>query len=175
MVAVTVLVGGDSPLVDQVPTGALYSTLVVTHVLSAVVGFGAVVLTGVQAKRAQRGPSVAGADGVRRYFRPGPNWAGRVVYAVPVLGFASIAASHGAWSADDAFVLFGLALWLVAALLAELVVWPAERRIQLLVSSGWDDAWRAGRLARDCLRASSVAWVVAAIFVSAVVVMVARP
>ncbi|MGA2521068.1 MAG: hypothetical protein ABSG81_09655, partial [Acidimicrobiales bacterium] len=72
------------------PTGPLYATLLILHVLCAVVGFGATVLTGVQAARARRGPSSATADGVRRYFRPGANWAGRALYGVPVFGFALI-------------------------------------------------------------------------------------
>ena len=32
---------------------------------------------------------------LRRYFRPGFNWAGRFVYGIPVFGFALIAMSHG--------------------------------------------------------------------------------
>jgi hypothetical protein len=143
--------------------------------LCAVAGFGAIVLTGVQAGRARRGPTAPGADGVRRYFRPGVNWVGRVVYAVPVLGYASIEASHGAWGAGDGFVVAGLVLWLATAVLAELVAWPGERRIQTIVTGGWDDTRWARELDRQCRRVSAAAAVVAALFVVAVVVMVARP
>ena len=68
------------------------AALVVLHVLSAVVGFGAIFLTGVYAGMARRRASEA----VRRYFRPGPNWAARALYAVPVLGVVLVTTSHGA-------------------------------------------------------------------------------
>ena len=41
---------------------------------------------------------------VRRYFRPGVNWAGRALYGVPVFGFSLIATSNGAFSSGDGFV-----------------------------------------------------------------------
>jgi hypothetical protein len=174
MTLVTGLAGGVAQPVHHVPTGALYSVLLVLHVVCAVVGFGAVVLTGVQAGRARRGPSAPGADSVRRYFRPGVNWVGRSIYGVPVLGFASIAASGGAWRVGDGFVISGLVLWLASAVAAELVAWPGERRIQVMVSSGWDDGG-AVELDRECRRVAAAAALLAGLFVIAVVVMVARP
>jgi len=166
---------GAAAPVDHVPTGALYSILVVVHVLCAVVGFGAVVLTGFQAARARRDPSAPGAEGVRRYFRPGTNWAGRVVYGVPVFGFAVIGASGGAWRPGDAFVVAGLVIWLASAALAETVAWPGERRIQSLVTERWADARRSGELDRTCRQVMAAAAATGALFVVAVVVMVARP
>ena len=85
----------DAVMASGVPTGAVYTTLLMAHVLCAVVGFGTMVVTGTQAARARRGPSAAGAEGVRRYFRPGVNWAGRALYGVPVFGFWLLAASRG--------------------------------------------------------------------------------
>ncbi|HUC38435.1 MAG TPA: hypothetical protein VMR97_15085 [Acidimicrobiales bacterium] len=121
----------------QVPTSAGYTVLLLLHVACAVVGFSAICTTGVQAARARRGPGGAKAQAVRRYFRPGPNWVGRALYGVPVFGFALIAASGGAFDDSDTFVVVGLALWLVAAVTAEVLVWPAERRIQLVVAEQW--------------------------------------
>src|SRR5580698_10081990 len=120
----------------SVPTGALYTILLMLHVLCAVVGFGTMVVTGVEAARARRGPSGPGAEGVRRYFRPGVNWAGRALYGVPVFGFSLVEASDGVLRSGDGFVVVGLMVWLVATLLAELVVWPGERRIQVELAEG---------------------------------------
>jgi hypothetical protein len=176
---VTVLAGtlpvAASGLARPVPTGALYSVLLLLHVAAAVVGFGAVAVTGAQAARARRGPAQAGAASIRRYFRPGVNWAGRVLYAVPVLGFALVADSAGAFEAADSFVVAGLLLWLAGATLAEAVVWPAERRIQAVVTERWDDPAMRGVLERDCVLASAAAVVVAGIFVAGVVVMIGKP
>lgn len=162
-------------LVRAVPTGALYSILLLLHVAAAVVGFGAVVLTGIQAARVRRGPSQPGAEALRRYFRPGVNWAGRTLYVVPVVGFALVADSGGAFDASDGFVVGGLVLWLMATVLAEALVWPAERRIQAVVTERWDDPAVRPTLERDCLLARTAAVVLAGVFVAAVVVMVGKP
>jgi uncharacterized membrane protein len=159
----------------SVPTGAVYTILLMAHVLSAVIGFGTMVVTGVQAGRARRGPSGPGAEAVRRYFRPGVNWAGRALYGVPVFGFALIAASGRAWRSGDGFVVVGLMVWLVAALLAEVVVWPGERRIQVELTARWGEAERARRLDRDCRQVSGAALVLAVLFVAATVIMIGKP
>jgi|SRR5579863_1346333 len=210
MASVTFLVGGLGGdllgrgwlggAVRPVPTGVLYTSLLLLHVLCAVVGFGTMALTGVQAARARRGPSWPGSEGVRRYFRPGVNWAGRVLYGVPVFGFSLIGASHGAFRAADSFVVIGLVLWLVATLMAEAVVWPGERRIQLELTARWSDSGvggaaddadaadvagvaggarlpvgGAGALDRACRRVAASAAVLAVLFVAATVIMVGKP
>jgi len=156
----------------QIPTGVLYSLLLLAHVGSAVVGFGTICATGLQAGRARRGPSGPKAGAVRRYFRPGPNFAARALYGVPVFGFALIAASGGAFDASDTFVVAGLLMWLVATAVAEVVVWPGERRIQAVVSGEWnlDEGFR-----RDCRFVATSAVCLAAVFLVAVVVMVSQP
>jgi Predicted integral membrane protein (DUF2269) len=162
----------------SVPTGALYTILLMLHVLCAVVGFGTMVVTGVEAARARRGPSGAGAEGVRRYFRPGVNWAGRTLYGVPVFGFSLIEASDGAFRSGDGFVVVGLMVWLVAAVLAEVVVWPGERRIQVELTKGWggdSDVALARSLDRDCRQVAAAAAVLAVLFVAATVIMVGKP
>jgi hypothetical protein len=164
------------------------------------VGLGALAVTGTQARRARRGPARARADGVRRYFRPGVNLVARTLYGVPVFGFALISTSHGAFSAGDGFVLAGLALWSAAALVAEVVVWPAERRIQEVVTTRWTadggqsspGGWsleQSGpgespdppttaddrRFELDCRRLAGSAALLAVVFLAAVVLMVAQP
>jgi hypothetical protein len=166
---------GDPPAaLHVVPTGAMYSTLLMLHVLSAVVGFGAVGVTGIQAARVGRGPSAPGAAGVRRYFRPGVNWTGRALYGVPVFGFCLLAASRGAFRAGDGFVVAGLFLWTTAAVVAEVVVWPAERRIQQALSRRWEDDGDP-RLVGDCRRTAAAAAVLGVVFVGATVLMIGKP
>ena len=178
MASVGVLVGGlpgsAAGVARAVPTGAMYSTLLVLHVLCAVIGFGTLGITGVQARRARRGPSAPGAAGVRRYFRPGVNWSGRALYGVPVFGFCLVAASRGAFSADDGFVVVGLLLWAGAAVAAEAVVWPAERRIQGALASAWTDGPDRA-LERDCRLVVAGAAALAVVFVVATVLMVGKP
>jgi uncharacterized membrane protein len=112
---------------------------------------------------------------VRRYFRPGVNWAGRALYGVPVFGFSLIAASNGAFSSSDGFVVVGLVVWIVATLLAEVVVWPGERRIQVGLIGGRDEAGAAPALDRDCRQVAAAAAVLAVLFVVATVFMIGKP
>ncbi|HXW33381.1 MAG TPA: DUF2269 family protein [Acidimicrobiales bacterium] len=149
-------------------------TVLIAHVLCAVIGFGSVIVTGIEAIRAKGGPNVSGAEAVRRYFRPGVNWAGRVLYAVPVLGFLLISMSHGAYSTSDGWVVAGLLLWLGAAVLGELVLWPGERALQQIVTDHW-----SGTPARDvdqvCNRVAASSLAMGVCFVAAVVLMTGKP
>ena len=170
------LAGTVVPALDRaVPEVPGYSILLVLHVAAAVIGFGAVATTGLQAARARRGPAARGADGVRRYFRPGVNWPGRALYAVPVLGFALAADSNGAVKLGDGWVVAGLLLWLAAAAVAEAVVWPGERRMQAIVSERWDDPALGAELQRTCLQVSAGSAALVGVFSAAVVIMVAKP
>jgi uncharacterized membrane protein len=162
-------------VVHSVPVGAGFSVLLLLHVACAIVGFGAVAVTGVEARRARRGPTGPGADGVRRYFSPGVNWAARALYGVPVFGLGLVSASKGAFSTGDGFVVAGIGLWALATVVAEVVVWPGERRIQTTVSSGWETAGSDGRFDLDCRRVSGAAVVLCGVFLAAFIVMIAQP
>jgi hypothetical protein len=150
--------------------GAAYDVVLLAHVLSAVVGFGAVAVAGVYAVLLGR-PGTQSTS-VFRYYRPGVNWAGRVTFLVPVLGVALVGMSQGSWSFGDGWVVGGLALWAVAAVAGEMAVWPAERGLQLLVNEESSDAARLRSL-RWQVTAGSVAMVI--VFVVATVIMVAKP
>jgi uncharacterized membrane protein len=160
-------------------------TLLVLHVLSAVVGFGAIFLTGAYAGLARR----RGDEAVRRYFRPGRNWAARALYAVPVLGVGLVTTSHGADRFGQVWVWVSLVLWFAATALAHAVVWPGEARIQRLLGEAGpggrlgDQAsgarLEAGRQGAEldgaCRRVVRAAALIDAVFVATVVLMVARP
>lgn len=167
----TLAVGGR----HAVPTGAGYSVLLLLHVAAAMVGFGALAVTGAQAGRARRGPGQPGAAGVRRYFRPGVNWAGRALYAVPVAGFGLVADSNGAFAAGDGFVVSGLVLWVLATAVAEAVVWPGERRLQELVTEAWEEPAAIAAIDREAQRVQAAGVVTTVLFVVAVVLMVGKP
>jgi uncharacterized membrane protein len=147
--------------------------VVVLHVLSAVVGFGAIFLTGVYAGLARRRASEA----VRRYFRPGVNWAARSVYLVPVLGVVLVEISHGADRFAQLWVWVSLLLWVLAAALAQAVVWPGEARVQQLVAESSPPGSRARpvELDRACRRVERAALAIDLAFVATLVLMVTKP
>jgi uncharacterized membrane protein len=148
---------------------AVYDLVLLAHVLTALIGLGAIVVAAGCALALSRAGTAS--EALRRYYRPGVNWAGRVVFLVPVFGVALIAMSHGEWSFSDAWVGIGLVLWLVVAVVAELVLWPAERRLQAAVGAPSAAADQRSL----CLRLVAVAAVLALVLVAATVVMVAKP
>ena len=114
-----------------------YDLVLLAHVLSAVVGMVAVVVSGGFALTLRGALTTDGSlpVAVVRYYRPGINWVGRVLFLVPVLGVVLIAMSGGQWSYADGWVAAGLAAWFVVAMAAEGALWPAERRLQQVVSA----------------------------------------
>jgi uncharacterized membrane protein len=151
---------------------AAYDIVLLAHVLSALIAFGAIAVAGAYAL-ALRGKG-ASTESVRRYYRPGVNWAGRVLFLVPVLGVALIAMSKGDWSFSDGWIAVGLMLWVVAALVAEMALWPIERKLQRAVD-GLEGGAPDGAIGRECLQVAGMAFGLLVILVVATVVMVAKP
>ncbi len=119
------------------PDGAAFDIVLLLHVGCVVVGLVTTATAAATATRLRRllGSPLPLPDPLRRYFRPGVNWAGRTIYGIPVFGFALLAMSHGAYSLGQGWVLGGLALFAGVALVGEGVLWPAERRLQAALVS----------------------------------------
>ena len=169
------------------PDGAAFDVVLVLHVVCVVAGLVTVSTAAATSRRLGRlvRTGVPLPETLRRYFRPGVNWGGRIVYGIPVFGFALLAMSQGAYALGDGWVLGGLALFLVVALLAEGVLWPAERRIQRALvgmgtpSAGADsDAGSAAApaaVAADAARMERAAAGALVLLVVATVLMIAQP
>src|SRR5580692_4274455 len=114
------------------PDGAAFDIVLLLHVACVVVGLVTTATAAATATRLRRllGSPLPLPETLRRYFRPGVNWAGRTVYGIPVFGFALLAMSQGAYALGDGWVLSGLAIFVAVAFLGEGVLWPAERRLQ---------------------------------------------
>ena len=164
-----------------------YDLVLLAHVLSAVVGTVAVVVSGGFAITLRGALTTDGPlpVAVVRYYRPGVNWVGRVLFLVPVLGVALIAMSGGQWGYADGWVAAGLAVWFVVAMVAEGVLWPAERLLQQVVAAreaGVPDG--DGRPADEeagtdpavlCLRSGLLGIALGVALVAVGVLMVAKP
>jgi uncharacterized membrane protein len=151
-------------------TGPAYDIVLLVHILTAFIGFGAVAAAGVNALLLRR--SGTPSDTVLRYYRPGTNWAGRVLFAVPVLGVVLVEMSHGSFGYGDSWIMIGFILWVVAAMASEMVLWPAERQLQRLVA---DQAGDDDRRRSITLQVAATSGVLMVVFVVAMVVMIGRP
>lgn len=181
------------------PTGAAFDVVLLLHVACVVVGLGTVVVSGVQGARllvagragggtgspgggtgpaGSTGTGPAGSPGIPSslvtYFAPGVNWVGRVLYAVPLLGFALLGMSGGVFRLGEAWVLWGLGLWVVAVLCAEGLLWPAERRIQALTGADGPGPY-APEVRQACQTVCLISGGLVAVLVLAIVLMVAQP
>ncbi len=152
-----------------------YATVVVFHVLFAVVGFGALGLTGAYARLVRVSLDPSQSPVLKRYFRPAKNLGARAIYLVPIFGAIALGFSP---DVHHLFPYIGIGIWLIATGVASGVLWPAEAKIQRFMnadpSSGESplDREELSVLARRCERA---AMVTSLCFVVALVVMIAQP
>src|SRR5580698_5132197 len=118
------------------PDGPAFDIVLLFHVACVVVGLVTTATAAATATRLRRllGSPLPLPQPLRRYFRPGFNWAGRTIYGIPVFGFALVAMSQGAYALGQGWVLGGLAIFGAVALLGEGVLWPAEQRLQVALS-----------------------------------------
>jgi hypothetical protein len=163
------------------PDGAAFDIVLLLHVGCVVVGLVTTATAAATAGRLRRllGSSLPLPDPLRRYFRPGTNWAGRTVYGIPVFGLALVAMSQGAYALGQGWVLGGLAIFAALALLGEGVLWPAEQRLQIGLS-GADDGRAGGKdagqtLEREATVVSRAAVAALVLLVAGTVLMIAQP
>jgi Predicted integral membrane protein (DUF2269) len=126
----------------------VFDVFVVLHVVCAVVGFGAVAISGVYGATARRPGRPGAEEETARYFgaRGLPEL---LVLAVPVFGGIALGLRPDGAEVTSVWVLGGLGAWLAAALLLLAVVRPAERRLRAsptgesAVASGGRLMWAA--------------------------------
>ncbi|HUE07332.1 MAG TPA: hypothetical protein VMP41_07880 [Acidimicrobiales bacterium] len=169
------------------PSGAAFDVVLLLHVACVVVGIVTVATGAATARRLRRLARTAAPlpEPLRRYFRPGVNWAGRTIYGIPVFGFALLGMSRGAYALTDAWVLIGLVLFVAVALLAESVLWPTERRLQHAVAAAGTPAAgpdpvppsldESETVTTDAARMEQAASVVLVLLLVATVLMIAQP
>jgi hypothetical protein len=159
-------------------TGPSYDVLVGLHVLSAVVGFGAVGVSGTYATRARSAAEPRQDPGLRRYFHPGTNWAERSLLLTPVLGAILLWAGDRS-AASKAWPWIGLGCWVLAVAIVTGRCWPAERKIQTWLGAAPDGAEQPlpglGEFREACRVVQWGASATSLCFLAAVVAMIWQP
>ena len=137
-----------------------YDALVAVHVACALVGFGAVAISGVYGALALNQEN---ENETTRYFasRGLAEW---LILPVPFVGLAALLVDHRGGDLKDAWVLGGSAAWIAATALLLAGVRPAEARIRRR-----QDPVEAGRVLAWAAVASDV------LFVVALALMVTQP
>jgi len=149
----------------------LYDVLVVLHVVSAIVGFGAIAVSGLEASSGRRSPDPAADESLVAYFRPGTSWPARSVFLVPVLGLILLFGGDRS-DASRSWPWIGLALWVAAMGLATGICWPSEHRAQEALATDVPDV---ARFRQACCRLERGVVLIEVLVVAAVAVMILQP
>jgi hypothetical protein len=123
-----------------------YDILVGLHVAAAIVGFGAVALSGVYGGSATRPHRDGALEELRRYFTV-PTRAELLITVVPVLGVVALLVQPGPTRLGQLWVAVALVLWVIASVLLFVVVRPAEAVIRREVRPTSDVGGRPGAAA----------------------------
>src|SRR5262249_45960470 len=91
----------------------IYKFLLLLHILSIIVGIGAVMLNGVYAAQAQKRPGPAGRA-VSEANEFVSNVAEYVIYSIPVWGLLLVMFSGGAWKLSQAWVWLAIVVYVIA-------------------------------------------------------------
>jgi uncharacterized membrane protein len=168
---------GEDVGVHHQPDGPAFDVVLILHVGCVVVGLTTTAAGAVNAARLRRLLRTATPlpDAVARYFRAGVNWAGRTIYGIPIFGFALLALSHGAYGLRDGWVVGGLTVLVGVVLIAEGVLWPAERRLQTSLAAVSRGAPAEESVHRDARVMMVAAVVTLALLVAGSALMVAQP
>jgi hypothetical protein len=133
-------------VIATVATTKGFDALLVVHSLLAINALVVLLVLRTAAAAAARGGELPVA--AQRSFTGRREVAGRVVHLVPLTGVGLLASSRGAYSFATAFVVVGLAAWVVAACSLEAVAFPAQRAVAEALVAGDVDRDGAVRMVR---------------------------
>ncbi len=111
----------------------IYKTLLVLHILTAIVGLGAVMLNGLYAAQAQKrqgptGRAVSEANfavsQIGEYF----------IYAIPVFGILLVVVGHPLWKFSQAWIWLAMLLYVAAIGISHSILIPGHKRINALLA-----------------------------------------
>jgi hypothetical protein len=145
-----------------------YVLLLVLHVLTALVGFGALAMTGLFASRTASARDPLADPALRRFFRPGANLSAIGLGALPIFG-ALLLVFDTTGQSREAYPWIGLCCWALATAICAAVVWPCERAIQHAFADG-GEVTVVRQVARRCERAVGAAVVCGVIGLAVMVV-----
>ena len=123
-------------LADLGLKSGIYKSLLVLHILTAIVGIGAVFLNGIygsQMKTRMQSGRIAEAIGIFEANQKVSKIGEYFIYAVFVLGFALIGLSDSVWELSQTWVWLSIVIYLLAIGLSHAVLMPAVKRMGVLM------------------------------------------
>jgi uncharacterized membrane protein len=111
----------------------IYKFLLLLHILSIVVGIGAVMLNGLYASQSQKRPG-PGGRAVSEANYAVSMVAENFIYVIPVFGILLVIFSDGAWEFSQAWVWLSIVVYVIALGISHSVLIPGHRRVNGLLA-----------------------------------------
>jgi len=111
----------------------IFKLFLVLHILSAIVGLGAVMLNGLYAAQAQKRPGPTGRAVSEANFAVS-DVAEKVIYLIPVFGILLVISSDSAIKFSDTFVWLSFALYVGALGVSHSILIPGHKKINALLA-----------------------------------------
>ena len=111
----------------------LYKTLLVLHILVAIVGLGAVMLNGLYAAQAQKRPGPAGRRAVFEANFFVTTIAEYFIYTIPIFGILLLVSSDKLWKFSQTWVWLALVVYFVAIGISHGVMKPGTKKVLALM------------------------------------------
>jgi uncharacterized membrane protein len=109
-----------------------YKALLVLHIVLVIVGFGAVVLNGVYGAQANKRGGVEALAITEANLFVSTKIAEICIYLVPLVGFALVGASDGAWTYSQTWVWLSIVLYVVGLGVSHAMILPSAKRLVVL-------------------------------------------
>jgi uncharacterized membrane protein len=119
-------------LIAAVNSG-LFKTLLMLHILSAIIGFGAVFLNGIYANQIKKAGGVGGlaiADANHTVTNIGE----KIIYTVPIWGILLVLSSSKLFTFKQTWVMAALGLYIVAVGVATGLLIPLTKKMRALMA-----------------------------------------
>jgi len=106
-----------------------YNIVKVLHILSAVIGFGGVLLNGVYAAQARKRPPAEGLAIIEANVFVSNKISKIAIYLTFIFGFGVIGMSDGAWKISQTWLLISIILFVISLLVSELLLSPRVKQL----------------------------------------------
>lgn len=114
-------------------TSGIYRLVLVLHILSAIVGFGAVLLNGIYADEIKKHQGPEGIAIFDANWRASVKWGEKFIYAVPIFGLALVGMSDKVIKFSHTWVWLALVLYVIALGIVHGIHLPNLRRMRALM------------------------------------------
>lgn len=111
----------------------LYKVVLLLHILTAIIGFGGVILNGVYAAEGQKRPGPGGRAIAEANYVVSVKWAESFIYAVPVFGVLLVLMSDSTWEWEQTWIWASLLLYAISLGISHSILIPGARKINALL------------------------------------------